>query len=73
MRGAIFSLDCLSNLIGIIFEKKKKKKDYFFQAIFILKFRVPSFQIPPDHLLLDSAPNLGQLMSLWEINKFEDC
>ncbi len=26
-----------------------------------------------DHLLLDSAPNLGLLMSRWEINKFENC
>ncbi len=29
--------------------------------------------IPPDHLLLDSAPNLGPLISCWEINKFEIC
>ncbi len=28
---------------------------------------------PPDHLLLDSAPNLGQLITRWEINKFENC
>ncbi len=27
----------------------------------------------PDHLLLDSAPNLGPLISRWEINKFETC
>jgi hypothetical protein len=27
----------------------------------------------PDHLLLDSAPNLGPLISRWEINKFENC
>ncbi len=25
----------------------------------------------PDHILLDSAPNLGPLISRWEINKFE--
>ncbi len=29
--------------------------------------------VPPDHLLLDSAPNLGPLISPWEINKFENC
>jgi hypothetical protein len=29
--------------------------------------------ISPDHLLLDSAPNLGPLISCWEINKFENC
>jgi hypothetical protein len=39
--------------------------------------RVPSikltFYLPTDHLLLDSAPNLGQLISRWEIYKFENC
>jgi hypothetical protein len=30
-------------------------------------------ELPPDHLLLDSAPNLGPLISSWEINKFENC
>ncbi len=29
--------------------------------------------LPLDHLLLDSAPNLGPLISHWEINKFENC
>ncbi len=29
--------------------------------------------VPPDHLFLDSAPNLGPLISHWEINKFENC
>jgi hypothetical protein len=27
----------------------------------------------PDHLLLNSAPNLGPLISRWKINKFENC
>jgi hypothetical protein len=27
----------------------------------------------PNHLLLDSAPNLGPLISPWEINEFENC
>jgi hypothetical protein len=30
-------------------------------------------KLPPDHLLLDSVPNLGPLISRWEINKFENC
>jgi hypothetical protein len=30
-------------------------------------------KVPPDHLLLDSAPNLGPLISRWEINNFENC
>jgi hypothetical protein len=29
--------------------------------------------VPPNHLLMDSAPNLGPLIFRWEINKFEDC
>ncbi len=29
--------------------------------------------VPPDNLLLDSAPNLGPLISRWEFNKFENC
>ncbi len=29
--------------------------------------------VPSDHLLLDSAPNLGPLISCWEINKLENC
>ncbi len=29
--------------------------------------------LPPDHLLLDSAPNLGPLISCWEINEFKNC
>ncbi len=31
--------------------------------------KVPS--VPPDHLLLDSAPNLGPLVSCWELDKFK--
>jgi hypothetical protein len=34
---------------------------------------VMSWVIPSDHLLLDSAPNLGPLISRWEINKLENC
>jgi hypothetical protein len=28
--------------------------------------------IPPDHLLLDSAPNLGPLISRWKMKKYEN-
>jgi hypothetical protein len=31
----------------------------------------PACTLPPDHLLLDSAPNLIPLMCRWEINKFK--
>jgi hypothetical protein len=30
-------------------------------------------QATPDNLLLDSVPNLGPLISRWEINKFDNC
>ncbi len=29
--------------------------------------------VPPDHLLLDSAPNFGPLLFRWKINKFKNC
>jgi hypothetical protein len=32
-----------------------------------------SYNIRPDHLLLDSAPNLGPLISRWELGKFKNC
>jgi hypothetical protein len=36
-------------------------------------WRIPSKISTPDHLLLESAPNLGPLIPCWEINKFENC
>ncbi len=29
--------------------------------------------LPSDHLLSDRSPNLGPLISRWDINKFENC
>ncbi len=29
--------------------------------------------IPPDHLLLDRSPNIGPLISRWELDKFQNC
>jgi hypothetical protein len=43
---------------------------------FILRWRCQRKKkktLPPDHLLFDSAPNLGPLISRWEINKFQNC
>jgi hypothetical protein len=43
---------------------------------FVATVRVLNFLLRiciPDHLLLDSAPNLGQLISHWEIPKFKNC
>ncbi len=33
----------------------------------------PQFYIPPDHLLLDRSPNIGTLISRWELDKFKHC
>jgi hypothetical protein len=30
-------------------------------------------QVPHNHLLLDSAPNIGPLISRWELDKFKIC
>jgi hypothetical protein len=32
-----------------------------------------AWTVPPDHLLFNSAPILGRLISRWEINKFKNC
>jgi serine protease inhibitor len=37
--------------------------------IFILSF----FIVPHDYLLLDSAPNIGRLISPWELDKLKNC
>jgi hypothetical protein len=43
------------------------------QSIMISRKCLVFRRLPPDHPLLDSAPNLGPLISRWEINKFENC
>jgi hypothetical protein len=32
-----------------------------------------TLELPPDHLLLDSAPNIGPLISRWELDIFKNC
>jgi hypothetical protein len=36
-------------------------------------FWVMCEEAPPDHLLLDMSPNIGTLISCWELNKFKSC
>jgi hypothetical protein len=43
----------------------------FIRYSFLTCYTYP-FSVPPEHLILDSAPNLGPLISRWEINKFEN-
>jgi hypothetical protein len=39
-----------------------------------LSFTVlPYLGLPYDHLLLDRSPNIGPLISRWELDKFENC
>jgi hypothetical protein len=46
-----------------------------FQNLFFFFRPSPSFALPatPNHLLLDSASNLGPLISRLEMNRFENC
>jgi hypothetical protein len=32
---------------------------------------IEDLQVPPDHLLFDSAPNIGPIISCWELDKFK--
>ncbi len=34
---------------------------------------LPVSEYTPDHLLLDSVPNIGPLISRWELDKFKNC
>jgi hypothetical protein len=54
--------ECLSNL-GIIKELSPTKKRR------LLNFSINT----TDHLLLDRSPNIGPLISHWELDKFENC
>ncbi len=44
---------------------KLHKKQLNFLGIF--------YNSPPDHLLLDRSPNIGPLISSWELDKFKSC
>jgi hypothetical protein len=35
--------------------------------------KLEAFVVPPDHLLLDRSPNIGPLISRWELDKFKNC
>ncbi len=41
--------------------------------MFVSLFQRVSSVIHPDHLLLDSVPNIGPLISCWELEKFKNC
>jgi hypothetical protein len=43
------------------------------QAGFVMRHRLVTEIVPPDHLLLDSAPNIGPLIPRWKLDKFKNC
>jgi hypothetical protein len=58
-------------------EELLKRRFFYVQSFSIyggnLWIRIINTKIPLNHLFLDSAPNPGPLISLWEINKFQNC
>ncbi len=46
-------------------------KERFF--LFLSQLGTSMYWVPPVHLLLDGAPNLGPLICRWDIHKFENC
>jgi hypothetical protein len=36
-------------------------------------FAYHTAKVPTDHVLLDIAPNIGPLISHWELGKFKNC
>ncbi len=61
----------LKSWIKSHFDKFEKKSRGTYTNVW--QFQTPALNRYPDHLLLDSAPNLGPLISRWVINKFENC
>jgi hypothetical protein len=48
--------------------------DIVYKMILILLHYLVYFcNIPPDHLLLDRSPNIGPLISRWELDNFKNC
>jgi hypothetical protein len=43
------------------------------QAGFVMHHRLVTEIVPPDHLLLDSAPNIGPLIPWWKLDKLKNC
>jgi hypothetical protein len=49
-----------------------RRKSYSVQIRFASS-QLRTQKMPPDNLLLDSVPNLGPLISHWELDKFKNC
>jgi hypothetical protein len=51
---------------------KQSEKELRYTYLDFSNLELSSYPLP-DHLFLDRAPNLGSLISRWEINNFENC
>ncbi len=59
-------------------KKVQSNHEIFFIKLFFGREKVKSSSVLTtdllhDHLLLDSAPNIGPLLSRWELDKFKNC
>jgi hypothetical protein len=43
------------------------------QLFHVMIHRLSHWRVIPDHLLLDNAPNIGPLVSRWELDKLRNC
>ncbi len=46
---------------------------FIFPTYFSLRRQKSFIHPPPDHLLLDRSPNIGPLISRWELDKCKNC
>ncbi len=69
-RSLMTRLLCLQSYLSWLFEAASLMIEW---SSFV-NFAEPkdSRRVPPDHLLLDSAPNIGPL-TRWELDKFKNC
>jgi hypothetical protein len=78
------SLPCRENMHQVVWKEESTNCGYwlhFIPPLYLTSLFVDSVfslisessWLPHDHLLLDSAPNIGPLISRWELDKFKNC
>ncbi len=60
-------------LFSIDSKSLKANKVYKRKLLYCNNTRIEVEILPPEHLFLDSAPNIGPLISRWELGKFKNC
>ncbi len=63
---------CLVALVPSVVFKMVAASDTV-DASFDAKKAVAGKESSPDHLLLDRSPNIGPLISCWELDKLKNC